>query len=178
MQKDRVPSKVKCSPVACFRERKKQGNCWSENCLMDLTAIPVSEEELRRLKRSEIQTAPVMDSMIRVMEQKDFDQIIGDVITQGEGVISQKKGKVYPLTAIHDGELNKGHHITFKLDEPYRCLLDLVQLPYIAGSLNGIFYSSIGRHAAMMRWRYAGVTPMLRRLLSALMMLSQHLSRL
>ena len=32
----------------------------------------------------------------------------------------------------------------------------------------GIFYSSIGRSAAMMRWRYAGVTPMLRRLLSAL----------
>ena len=42
----------------------------------------------------------------------------------------------------------------------------------------GIFYSSIGRRAAMMRWRYAGVTPMLRRLLSALMMLSPHLSRL
>ena len=47
-----------------------------------------------------------------------------------------------------------------------------------AYSFVGIFYSSIGRHAAMMRWRYAGVTPMLRRLLSALMMLSQHLSRL
>ena len=105
--------KVTCSPVACFRKMKKhRSSSWLEGCLMDLAAIPVPEKELRRLKRSKIQTAPVAKTIIKVMEQEDCDQMHGL-----KGVICQKEGEVLPSRTYRDGKEEYGNHITFKLDE-------------------------------------------------------------
>ena len=108
--------KLKSSPVVCFQEKinKKRERSWSENCLKDLGAIPISQGQLRQLIGSQtLCRNPVADTMIRVMSQKDLDEI-----TAVKGVICEKRGEVKDLRPYHDGESTTGNHIAFKLDNP------------------------------------------------------------
>ena len=105
---------VRSSPVVCFQQTMNEEQRWSGNCLMDLGAIPISEERLKQLAGSKTLTlAPVAEATIKVMDKDGLRRIIG-----AEGIIRRKRGKVHPSLIIYpDGEHRIGHNIAFKLDD-------------------------------------------------------------